>query len=33
MSNNGIEENHGANHRGNLPKPQVNAKVFAVGRN
>jgi hypothetical protein len=33
MLNNIIEGNRGANHRGNLPAPQVNAKVFMLGRN
>jgi hypothetical protein len=33
MQDNRIEGNHGVNHRGNPPKPQVKVKVFALGQN
>jgi hypothetical protein len=33
LQNNRIAGSHGANHRGNPVKPQVKAKVFALGRN
>jgi hypothetical protein len=33
VSNNRMKGNHGANHRGNLPQPQENAKVLSMRRN
>jgi hypothetical protein len=33
LSTNRIAKDHGANHIGNPPKPQVKAKVFALGCN